>query len=221
LRVAIETQYALGTPTGLGVYAASLAAALRRRGDVDVIELYDGRFDVWRFDRRLYWDQIRAPLLARAAHADVVHFTGGTLPVWAPHPVVLTLHDLAWLHRPSRAHFYARWYFGGLQARAARAADVLVADTNAARQEICARLHLKEKNVRVVAAGVDPAFFSLTRSTEDPPFILYVGTIEERKDAVTAVAAIARLSGVHLVCAGPRLGGGRQWEPTPELSTAG
>src|SRR5207244_969602 len=97
LRVALETQFAGDRATGLGVYAASLAAALRARHDVDLVEICDPRFDVWRFDRRVYWDQVRAPRLVRRARPDVAHFTGGTLPLAAVGPVALTVHDVAWM----------------------------------------------------------------------------------------------------------------------------
>ncbi|MDQ6780987.1 MAG: hypothetical protein M3Z37_07540, partial [Candidatus Eremiobacteraeota bacterium] len=99
LRVALETQFAYGTPTGLGVYAAGLHAALRQRADVELVEIADADADVWSFPRRVYWDQIAAPRRARSARADVTHFTGGTLPLRAPHPCVLTLHDVAWLRK--------------------------------------------------------------------------------------------------------------------------
>ena len=102
LRIALETQFKMGTPTGLGTYASGLARALQARDDVEVVELFDPAFDLWRFDRRVYWDQVRGPRLAARAGADVVHFTGGTLPLVTPRPVVLTVHDLVWLRGANR-----------------------------------------------------------------------------------------------------------------------
>jgi len=108
VRIAVETQFALGTPTGLGVYAQRLFEALRRRADLDAVALEDRRFDLWRFDRRVYWDQLRAPALARAMHADIVHFTGGTAPMFAPRRTVVTVHDLVWMRGANRGHIAAR-----------------------------------------------------------------------------------------------------------------
>lgn len=203
LRVALETQFAVGTPTGLGVYAAGLAKALRDRDDVDVVELRDDRFDLWRFDRRLYWDQIRAPALAARARADIVHFTGGTLPLRLTHPTVLTLHDLVWVRGVNRGRFYVRWYFGDLQRRLARRADVILVDTEAARVDVADGLNIDPARIHVVGVGVDDSFFHIERRVDDPPFVLCVGTVERRKDLVTAVEAIARMPDVRLVSVGP------------------
>lgn len=203
LRVALETQFAVGTPTGLGVYAAGVAKALRTCDDVDVVELRDDRFDLWRFDRRFFWDQIRAPALAARARADIVHFTGGTLPLRLTHPTVLTLHDLVWARGVNRGRFYVRWYFGTFQRRLARRADAIVVDTNAARADVADGLGIDPAGIHVIGVGVDDAFFSIERRVEDPPFVLSVGTVERRKDLVTAVEAIARIPGIRLVSVGP------------------
>jgi len=203
IRIALETQFAVGTPTGLGVYASGLARALREREDVDVVELQDGRFDLWRFDRRVYWDQIRAPALAARAGADVVHFTGGTLPLRRPRRTVLTLHDLAWLRAVNKGRAYVRWYFGALQPRLARGADALVVDTEVGRSDVAAGLGIDPARIFVAGAGVDDSFFSLQRRPDDPPFALCVGTVERRKDLATAVRALARVPELRLISVGP------------------
>ncbi len=204
LRVALEVQFEAGTATGLGVYAAGLAGALRERADLEVVELGDARYDLWRFDRRVFWDQVRAPQLARAAKPDITHFTGGTLPVLMPRPCVLTLHDLAWLEGAARARPYANFYFGTLQARLAPRADRIATDTATARQEIIERLNVAPANVVVVGAGVDSPWFSVVRDVEnDRPFFLCVGTVEERKDFQTAVRTLAAFPNHRLVIAGP------------------
>ena len=203
LKVALETQFAVGMATGLGVYAKSLAAALRARDDVDVVELSDPRFDVWRFDRRVWWDQVRAPALARRSGADVVHFTGGTLPLRARRPAVLTLHDLVWLRGANRGRFYTRWYFGALQKQLARGADALVVDTECARSDVAEGIGVEAGRIFVAGAGIDEAFLGLTRRPADRPFVLCVGTVEERKDLATAVMALRRIEGLALVSVGP------------------
>jgi glycosyltransferase involved in cell wall biosynthesis len=204
VRVAIETQYAVGNSTGLGSYATRLYDALRRRHDVDAVELRDDTFDVWRFDRRVYWDQFRAPMLARRARADIVHFTGGTMPLAAPHRTVVTVHDLVWLRGANSGRPYVRWYFGRLQPSLVRRAAAIVVDTNAARADVADGLRISPERIVVAGAAADDMFFSVVRRPDtDAPFVLSVGTVEERKDLVTAVRAIALIPRVKLVSVGP------------------
>jgi glycosyltransferase involved in cell wall biosynthesis len=203
LRVAVETQFAVGTSTGLGAYATGLARALRARGDVDVVDLVDERFDVWRFDRRVYWDQVRSPALAARARADVTHFTGGTLPLSSRGKRVLTLHDLVWMRRANRGRAYVRWYFGSFQPALARRADALVVDTDAARIDVADGLGIDRARIHVGGVGIDEEFFSIARAPQDPPFALAVGTVEERKDLATAVRALAAVPDLRLVSVGP------------------
>jgi len=203
LRVALETQFAYGTATGLGTYATRLSSALAARGDIDVVSLSDGRFDVWRFDRRLYWDQVRAPWLAMQARADVVHFTGGTMPWRAPHPCVLTLHDVAWLRGSVEGSFHLRWYFGDVQRRLSTYADRIAADSQCARDEIVERIGVTPAKVAVTGAGVDDGWFQLSSEPPAGRYVLCVGTVERRKDLITAVRALVDLPGVRLISAGP------------------
>lgn len=205
LRVAFETQFAYGTPTGLGVYARQLGNALQRRQDVEVVEICNPRHDVWRFDRRVVWDQVTAPRLVARAQPDVTHFTGGTLPLRAPHPCVVTLHDLAWLHRAVPARLYAQWYFGGLQRRLVKQADRVATDTHSARQDMLEQLHFDPARVAVTGAGVEDAYFGLQREiVTDAPYVLAVGTVEERKDLATALRMLVKHPDLRLICAGPQ-----------------
>jgi glycosyltransferase involved in cell wall biosynthesis len=204
VRVAVETQFAVGTSTGLGTYALRLFEALARRADVDAVALCDPAFDVWRFDRRLYWDQIRAPHLAARSGADIVHFTGGTVPIVAPRRAVVTVHDLVWLREANRGRAYVRWYFGSLQPSLVRRAAAIVVDTIAARADVADGLRMPPERIVVAGAAADDAFFSIVRRPDAAaPFVLSVGTVEERKDLVTAVRAVARVPSLRLVSVGP------------------
>jgi len=204
VRVAVETQFAVGTSTGLGTYATRLHEALARCADVDAVALCDPTFDVWRFDRRLYWDQFRAPVLANRAHAEIVHFTGGTMPIAAPRRTVVTVHDLVWLRDANRGSWYVRWYFGSLQPSLVRRAAAIIVDTNAARADVADGLRISPERIVVAGAAADEAFFSSVRRPDTvAPFILSVGTVEERKDLITAVRALARVPSLRLVSVGP------------------
>lgn len=203
IRVALETQFAYGTRTGLGTYAFHLARALRARPDIELMEIFDAERDIWRFDRRVVWDQIIAPRRARRTKPDVTHFTGGTLALFPPHPCVLTLHDLAWSSGAVRGKFYQQAYFAGAQRALVRKADRIAADTATARDAIVELLAVDPARVAIAGAGVDDDWFSIQRDIHNPPYVLAVGTVEARKDLETAVRAVAQMADLTLVSAGP------------------
>ena len=149
VRVALDAQLGVGTATGIGEYVNGLAAALRRRG-VDLVELREPRLDPWRFDRRVRWDQTVLPLRARSSGADVLHCASGTMPLLRPMPVVVTVHDVAWLHVQGHARAYARYYFGKFSLAQYRAAAAIVVDSSFSRGAL---LEAARRHPRAAACG--------------------------------------------------------------------
>ncbi len=116
---------------------------------------------------------------------------------------MLTLHDVFWRHRAVRPRAHIRWYFDEFQPRLARRAEIIATDTASMRAEVIEALAIDPARVVVAGAAVDAAYFEVERMPSAAPFALSVGTVEERKDLVTAVKAVARLPGLRLVSVGP------------------
>ncbi|HEY6234419.1 MAG TPA: hypothetical protein VIW69_04835, partial [Candidatus Elarobacter sp.] len=127
--VALDTQLAIGTATGIGVYQHDLADALRNE-HVDVRALSAPWLNPWRFDRRLLWDQVLLPLQTARSGATLLHASAGTMPFIRTLPTIVTVHDLAWHRVQAHTRSYARTYFGTLQARAYKHAAAIVCDSN-------------------------------------------------------------------------------------------
>ena len=170
---------------------------------------------------RAFWEQTLVPSQCVARRLDVYHSPNFILPFALPTPAIVTVHDLTYLtaslHR-RRSHLYlsVMTHFAVHRARA-----VVTVSQHVARQirahfpAVAARLH-------VIPNGVDPLF----RAPRDPdrlfpdrtfqeaygvdrPYILYVGTLEPRKNLpslVTAFEQAVTQSGLPhlLVLAGPR-----------------
>jgi glycosyltransferase involved in cell wall biosynthesis len=202
LKIVLDAQLALGTATGIGEYASGLAGALRELG-CDVVSASDARFDPWRFDRRVLWDQLLLPLRARRERADLLHCTAGTMPLFAPLPIVVTVHDVAWLRVQQHARPYARWYFGGFSLGRYRHAREIVVDSEFSRSELLALAALPPERVAVVYPGVAPAYGALVRRPAKIPTILAVGTVERRKNLGTVIRALAELPEARLISFGP------------------
>ena len=202
MRVAIDMQLALGTATGIGEYVQGLAQALRSQG-VDVVLLCEPKLDPWRFDRRVRWDQLALPQRARASRADVLHCASGTMPLRAPLPVAVTVHDVAWLKVQRHARGYARWYFGAFTLQRYRQAAAIAVDSAFSRRELLEVVNVPQERVRVVYPGVADDFCRLRRTPSGERVIFVPGTVERRKNLEVLIRALPALEGAHVVSVGP------------------
>jgi glycosyltransferase involved in cell wall biosynthesis len=171
---------------------------------IEPIALRAPGYDPWRFDRRVIWDQLLLPLAAARTKAQLLHCTSGSVPLCSTLPIVVTVHDVAWL-RGAQAHApaYARWYFGAFSARRWEAARFVAVDSHFTRDELLASTGLDPQRVAVVHPGVDAEFARVVRSRSPGAMLLCVGTVERRKNAAVVIEALAKVPEVRLVCAGP------------------
>jgi glycosyltransferase involved in cell wall biosynthesis len=156
------------------------------------------------------WQRARLPTCGRGR--DVVHATTWAIP-GSRAPLVVTVHDLAFLHDPE--HFTARgvaFFRRGLQIVREEAAAVVV-PSEVTRQE-CVVAGLDGDRIHVVPHGVRPATTSAEQVVEfrerfglRRPYILWAGTREPRKNLPVLLAAFSRVldegADLDLVLAGP------------------
>ncbi len=221
-------------PGGIGTYVRHLVPALARCDPELGILLFRARSDrpdppePWlsaflievldRPIRSLYpaWDLLARPALPpRVASADLVHATNhAAIPPKPPGGrLVVTVHDLAFLRFP---RLYPRaWralYRLGLQA-AVRRADAILAPSRATAEDLVARTRVDPRRVHVTPLAatlpeggreVDEVLGRLKVRT---PYVLFVGTLEPRKNLVRLVRAYRRVAAAGLphalVLAGP------------------
>src|SRR4051812_45554220 len=167
---------------------------------------------------RLVWMQTLAVTALREVEADVVHFTNGMLPLMSPVPTVVTIHDMS-LRLYPRYHPARRVLLNRpLVDVAARRADAIITVSESAKRDIVRIYDLDARRVHVVHEAAAPSFQRVTDTAEldrvrrryglDERVILYVGTIEPRKNLPKLIDAFAerRRSGElqhQLVCVGP------------------
>ena len=151
---------------------------------------------------RFVWMQTQAPRAVRQLRADVVHFTNGMMPAAASAPAVVTIHDMSLSicprFHPTRRVILNRPFVN----LAARRASAIITVSEAAKQDIVRGYGIEASRVHVVHEAAAPEF----RVIHDPRelgrvrerygladrFILYVGSIEPRKNLPTLIEAFAR-----------------------------
>ena len=222
-------------PGGTGIAAVRTAEAMAERGDVELvgltarhagpppeIGLVDFPADIRMASSRLprfllyeSWHQLNRPRVEGIVDSlDVVHASGGAVPA-TRRPLVATVHDVAWRRHPEAATRRGRRMFEYWLADAGRA-DLVICPSEATKREL-AEAGFDEERLRMVPLGVRPdrALFPeaeaavrsvLHQHGVDGPFVLWVGTVEPRKNLqalVSAMTMVSTLGEVPLVLVGP------------------
>jgi glycosyltransferase involved in cell wall biosynthesis len=153
------------------------------------------------------WMQLVLPGQLKHLCADLCHFTNGVASFWAPCPSVVTIHDMTlWLF--PQYHYRRRMLaMRPFVPLAARRAAAIIAVSHATKADIVRILGVDEQKVHVVHEAPSPHFqpvhcaqeLGRVRAAYGLPrhFILYVGTIEPRKNLVRLLEAYARLRASH------------------------
>lgn len=231
LRILLDYRPALRARTGVGEYAHELAAALARRlRPPDALVLFSSswkdRLPPGRVDGASQID-IRVPvsLLNAAWHRlgwpPIERFAGAVDVAHSLHPLlmparrarqVVTVHDLDFLDHPERTRGEIRRDYAALAAGHARRADLVVTVSAFTAGEVERRLGVPPERIVVCSPGA-PQWPPRPATPRDGP-ILFMGTLEPRKNVGVLLAAYAELLRT-------RQGDTRAGRPAPELWLAG
>ncbi len=139
------------------------------------------------------------PRLLRRVGAALVH-TQYALPLRAPCPAVVTIHDLSFERRASLMPLRHRLVFRRVVPRAARRARRVLTVSERTRLDLAELYGVPAERVVVTPNGVDPAFGPAAVAAGG--YVLSVGAIEPRKNQLAALLA-AREAGLPFVHVGP------------------
>ncbi len=132
---------------------------------------------------------------------------------------VVTIHDLIFIHTPQYYHWIDRQIYNFKFRRACRCADRVIAVSEYTKQEIMHYYQVPEGKIDVVYQGCDPVFAKdIEREILEEvkgkyhlpdKFVLYVGSIEERKNLMLVARAMANVVSktapdIHVVAVGRR-----------------
>jgi glycosyltransferase involved in cell wall biosynthesis len=210
VRILLDYRPALRERTGVGEYVHGLASALRAQltaGDELVLfssslrDRLDGRRvpGASAVDARVpvrvlnyAWHRLEwPPIELLAGRADVIH---------AAHPLLIparsgvraiTLHDLDFLDHPERTRAEIRRDYAELVPAHARLADLVVTNSRHTAAQATDRLGVAPDRVVICRPGAPPSPRRAEPAATGP--ILFVGTIEPRKNLDVLFRAYARV----------------------------
>ena len=169
---------------------------------------------------RILWEQVAQPWAARYDRLDLLHVPVYVGPWNSPCPVVVTVHDLSFFLYPELFRRYNRLYLQALTRRTVARAVRVIADSASTRADILRLLGTPPEKVSVIPAGVGvemrpigaaEQMQALRRRYGLPEhIILYLGTLEPRKNLpllLEAYAQLRRTGCTHRLV----LAGGKGW----------
>ncbi len=237
MRIALDAIPLVAAKTGVGHYTEALAEWLARvhtDHQYDLWSPFDFAFDHHNGDKpdnlnkrfipvhKLFrkWWLVGLPTLLQITPLDVFHGTNYCIPVVSPCPTVVTIHDLS-LYAQADTHEANNVSRGKRRIPLmARRATRIIAPSDATRREIISYLRIDDERIRVIPEAArqnmrpcseDESRSVLAKHDLRRPYLLYVGTIEPRKNLTTLIRAYDDL--IHSTPHRPQLVlcGGRGW----------
>ena len=176
------------------------------------------RWDTRRPLQRIAWEQTR--LAALSSSLDLLHGLAFAAPLAARCPTVITVHDLSFLRFPEAFHRVNRAYLTLFTKLSTRRAMRVIAVSESTRRDVIALCGVPGERVITIPNGVDEAFHpadaaevaEFRRNRRLPErFILYLGTLEPRKNLETLIDAYAGLRADGKTVPKLVIAGGKGW----------
>lgn len=151
------------------------------------------------------WTHVRLSLEMLTAPPDVLFVPAHVLPLVHPRRSVVTVHDLGYRHEPQAHRPLDRLYLELSTRYNARAASHVIADSAATKRDLVQLYGTDPQRITVIPLGLDELFQPVTdaarlaavRAKYGIPgdYLLYVGTLQPRKNLVRLIEAWGRVIG--------------------------
>jgi glycosyltransferase involved in cell wall biosynthesis len=169
------------------------------------VEIAASRLPLERPEARIAWEQTLLPWELTRRRADLVHGLVNVLPLGTRVPGVVTVHDLSFVRTPQMLPPLKRAYLTRLCAASVARARAVIAVSGQTADDVVRCFGAPPAKVHVVHNGVGPEFtpgepqrIARFRREKGLPaqFVLYLGTLEPRKNLELLLRAFARWRGI-------------------------
>jgi glycosyltransferase involved in cell wall biosynthesis len=217
--IGYEASALQGRKSGVGYYAENLLAGMMSAAPQHDYVLFSnraivspldatpaGRLSAYKgryFPMQTAWMQGVLPGTLRRVRPDVCHYPNYLAPLAGNCPSVVTLHDMTLFVTPRFHHWKKLVLDRTLIPLVARRAQAIVTVSHSAGDDIVRYLGVSPSKVHVILNAVSSAFHPVTDKAQldtvlaryglDGPYILYVGTIEPRKNLARLIDAFREL----------------------------
>lgn len=182
--------------TGLGNYSRNIVGGLMKQFPENEYMLYDEKS----FNRTF-----RLGSKAKKDGCDIFHGLSNELPIDCKVPSICTIHDVCWRTYPEMYHLADRYIYDWKYGSSCRRADKIVAISESTKRDIMRIYGIAEEKIEIVYQPVGKEYYipcekkglSAEKISEleciPDDYILYVGSINSRKNLLGAVKALAMI----------------------------
>ncbi|HST04273.1 MAG TPA: glycosyltransferase family 1 protein [Chloroflexia bacterium] len=161
------------------------------------------RFPTARAPIRILWEQTVLPVASARQGLDLLFCPVNVRPIFSTCPTVVTVHDVGFLRYPQAFHPLKRLYLTIMTRWSVRHASHVIAVSEATRQDVIGFFGANPRRVTTVHNGVGTQFTPASPD-EKAAFrrdkgitgrvVLYIGTLEPRKNLTTLIEAFSRIA---------------------------
>lgn len=170
----------------------------------DTVRWLSSRLPTGHAPGRIVWEQFVAPFATSRSHLDVLFCPVNVVPLACPVPSVVTVHDVAFLAYPAAFHTAKRRYLTAMTRLSVHRARRVIAVSAHTRDDLVHRFGMRPEQVTVIPNAADARFRPATDSETvaqfkqanhlPDRFVLFVGTLEPRKNLRRLIEAFALLT---------------------------
>ncbi len=172
---------------------------------------------------RLIWEQTVLPWYARRYRLQVLHSPHYTKPLFLRDcSSVVTFHDMTFFIYPQKHILSKQIFFKNMIPLSARSADRLIADSYSTKRDMVKFNMASEDKIEVVHPSVDKSYRLIENEAliekirgkydTSSKFILYVGTIEPRKNIDGLIKAYHKAANSQGIEHRLVIAGGKGWD---------
>ena len=226
MKIAFDAKRAFNNLTGLGNYSRSVITSIASvltneqlylatpKLNYKIFKPNNQNIDILQpsmLQNRHYWRFQGINKKLNDLNIDIYHGLSNEIPYKMKTKSVVTIHDLLFLKYPSFYNFLDRKIYHIKSKLACQNADKIIATSQQTKSDIVHYFNIDSNKIKVIYQSCHAAFIhhsnnhkyqEFTEKKLKEPFILYVGSIEERKNLLFLLKAIKRITNIKLICVG-------------------
>ena len=228
MKITFDAKRAFNNKTGLGNYSRSVINSISSilRNDqlfLATPKLNPNIFNITKpnvkiiqpnnFQNQYYWRTKGINKQLDKLKIDIYHGLSNEIPWKIKTKSIVTIHDLLFLKYPQFYNYLDRKIYTMKSRFACKHATKIIATSQETKKDIINYFHINENKIKVIYQSCNQVFIDhsiiqnyteFTTKELSDPFILYVGSIEQRKNLIFLLKAINKIKDIKLICVGKK-----------------